>query len=295
MNQTEYEALANHSISPFVHRLYSLGFRRNIDYATGEVFVSFAGLCAALEYHPPRGSTEAFSRPSKDKVRHGIDVLKRCGLLKLVRKGSLKDNRPAVYCCVLASVNAKRDFCGQNEEPHESTTRAPQEHHDSKLLNNNEMVKNVVEFRKRDEPHIPDLPVQDRVYNAREDFFRRGDLVFNSQFKLMANQAKLGWDSEKLEALFAQFRVSAKDDGSSKLLSDWLVVWQRYCVNVYANNVIRGNDNEINQLSGNSRSFKENPTARALAESKRAAEYCAENGIDGSVLDRIITLSEGNA
>ena len=289
MNLAEYRALFAAADIGHVERSLYLYLRWHMDFSTGVVGqsrrISYQGIAEHLEVLPLIGSTSPVERFSRDQVKRLLNKLVGRGWIEPLHRSRTNGPVSMVFRLVLA----ESDLLGSQEERQRSATGAPRHKPHS---------ARVFDFRKGakvgEERHTSDLSVKEDIYNARDGFelFARVDLVFDGQFKMAAQQAKLAWPDEKLWALFDQFRASPKDDGSSKDMGQWLKLWRSYCVNVYANNVIRGNTNEISQFAGE-RSVAGNATARALAESKQAAEYCAENGIDGSVLDRIIALAEG--
>ncbi|MEI8647422.1 hypothetical protein P4S73_04740 [Paraglaciecola sp. Hal342] len=286
MNQAEYAALDSPELSAEAVTLYVTGFRQHMDYASGRVLVSLAAMRRKLEFIPPVGSTAKPVRPTVQKVRSVIDMLVRHQLIRCVEKGDKQSRKPAVFLCVLATS----DLVRLNEEQHENNTRTTRAQKPLNVFDLKACRQKSKKIAFSEEQHSSVNSEQDNIYNACV----REDLVFNDQFRLTAKQAMLIIDDQDLLDVFEQFKVSPKDDGAAKNQGQWLKLWRSYCVNVRINNKKRGGYNAINQQFGNG-AGEQNAAARALAESKRAAEHCAEEGIDGSILDQIIELAEGQA
>lgn len=286
MNRAEYKALfADQDISHIERSLY-LYLRWHMDYSTGVVGesrkLSYQGIIEHLEVCPNPASHEKDFKPSRDQIKRLLNkLIGRNWIAPLHDRKSQKGPVRMAFRLVLASA----DLVRSQEERHQSATGAPQ---------HNPHSARVFDFPAHSkvpyERHTSDLSDKDNIYNACV----REDLVFDDQFALMAKQSQLIIDDQGILDVFEQFKFSPKDDGAARDQGQWLKQWRSYCVNVRINNNKRGGTNAINQQFGNGASGQ-NATARALAESKRAAEYCAEEGIDGSVLDQIISLSEGQA
>jgi hypothetical protein len=222
-----------------------------------------------LEFVPPNGSTAKHVKPSVGKVRSLIDSLQRHGLVKLVEKGDKQRRKPAVFLCVLATC----DLARLNEEQHENNTRTTRGQKSSNVLNLKAYTQVAQKSEKQEEQHSS-------VYSEQEDIYTREDLVFCKQFKAMSQQAMLVVSDAELNDYFDSFRFSTKDDGSVKPLGLHLKAWRQYCVSVRAN-LRRGDDNAKRSKFGRT-------AGDSFEESRRAAQQCREQGIDGSVLDEAI-------
>jgi hypothetical protein len=242
VNLSEHKALFAEPDISHVERSLYLYLRWHMDFKTGVVGVtrriSYQGIAEHLEVVPVAGSQAREVRFSRDQIKRLLNKLIGRRWLEPLHRARTNGPVRMVFNFPLASS----DSLGSQEERQRCATGAPRQ---------NPHSARVFDFPKgvnlEEERHTSDLSV-------KEDIYTREALVFDEQFKIMAQQAKLGWDDVKLLALFDQFKASVKDDGSSKNLGQWLKIWRSYCVNVYANNVIRGDSNAIDKQSGSKNS-----------------------------------------
>lgn len=256
MNQRETDALCDNELPHLAVALYIRCFRANMDYTSGTVFVSYRGMAQALEHTPPRGSTTPASKPSKEQLRQAIRQLLRVGLIKLVEAGSLAHNRAAQYRCNLA-------FLGANEEPHESHTGTPRSNPTTQTQATRGIAPNVVNFRNREEPHIPDKPIDDMK-------IARAELTFSEDWYRLATLTGLFASQEQIEAWFNLWR---EGDQLSvyRALTVHQQAWRKYCAAIRAKQIQQGNSNEIGKRTGTTNDYS-NPTASTMQRCFERAE-----------------------
>lgn len=279
MNQTEYKALFTDESVSHVERSLYLYLRWQMDWDTGVVGgpakrISYQAIREHIRYIPPAQSSDKPFEPNQHKIKRLLN--------KLIGRGWIEPlhdrNKGKVYM-IFHLVLAVPKQVRADSQRHRNDTGVP--------------LKNVTELMAyRKEANQKEAHSATHHITSKEiDIYTREALIFDGQFKMMAQQAKLGWDDVKLGALFEQFKASTKDDGSSKDLGQWLKIWRSYCVNVYANNVIKGDDNAKRGGFGSS-------AGEQFEQSRRAAEFCVESGIDGSALDEAVETYQfvrGNA
>jgi hypothetical protein len=256
MNLAEYSTLDNGEIPGDAKLLYVMHFRRLMNYDTGRVSISLAGLRQCLEFTPPYGSNVSASKPSISKVRHLIDVLVRHGLIRCVVKGDKAIRKPAVFLCVLATTN----LVGVNEERHGNDTGTARNQKTTQPAP--DMARsNIFKINTNtDEQHVSDI-------SDLKDIYTREALVWGDEFERMSQQAMLICNQDELVGYFNSFRFSTKDDGAFKGIGVHLKAWRQYCVTIRNNlNKDRGDSNETNQQSGPNRS----PTSAAASTMRRS-------------------------
>lgn len=270
MNRAEYEALDACELSPEAVTLYIRGFRRHMDYANGRVLVSLASMRQRLEFVPPFGSNVKPVKPTVQKVRTLIEALTRHGLVRCVVKGDKHTRKPAVFLCVLATY----DLVRLNEEQHGNNTGTTREQKAPNVFDL-KACRPIGDFKQKTEEQ------HSSVYSEQEDIYTREALIFDEQFKAMAKQALLLVSDSELAGYFDSFRFSTKDDGAAKTLGVHCKAWRQYCVSVR---------NNLNNNGGGyaKRGAVGNRPGEQFEQSRRSAEYCSENGIDGSALDEAV-------
>ena len=268
MNQRETDALCDNELPHLAVALYIRCFRANMDYTSGTVFVSYRGMAQALEHTPPRGSTTPASKPSKEQLRQAIRQLLRVGLIKLVEAGALAHNRAAQYRCNLA-------FLGANEEPHENPTGTPRSNPTTQTQATRGIAPNVVNFRNREEPHIPDKPIDD------DEMIARANLEFSAEWLALARSVGLAADEEQIHAWFVTW---SENDSSHiyRAMTAHKKAWRNYCVKIKANRPNLGSGHHAQHKPHVSKYADE------YERNCQSVQQCVEAGIDGSVFEEAI-------
>tara|TARA_B100000614_G_scaffold237343_1_gene235508 strand:+ start:380 stop:1201 length:822 start_codon:yes stop_codon:yes gene_type:complete len=259
MNQLEMDALGDNELPPFAVALYVRCFRRNMDFATGCVFVSYRRMAQDMEHIPPRGSTKPSTRPSRGELRHAVDQLIRVSLIKLVAKGSLANNKAAEYRCAKAVA-----FLGAFEEQPESNQGTTNKQKSTQATTGKGLPPNVVNLRKNEEQHKPDKPIDDDVY-AREE------ILFSDDWLALASSVGLVASKEQIESWFNVWREGDLTS-TYRGLSVHQKAWRKYCASIRANQVQQGGSNEVNQRNGTTGGQYRNATAETLGRCRERAQ-----------------------
>lgn len=260
MNQAEFEALSENCLPPFAVTLYIRCFRKNMNFSDGLVYVSQRFMRDAMEHTPPRGSNKCFGAPSRETLRTAIRQLRRVGLIELVEKGDIREQKATLFYCRLASVEKVR----QNEEQPQNNHRTTTTPNTTQATTHKRYGGNVVKFHKTDEQPIPEKPIEDE-----ETACARENLTFNDSWIALARQAGYFNSAEELCSLFNKWKLS-DNDNVYRHIAMHRKYWMRYCAAI-KHNQVKGGNHALNQSAGQSSGYR-NAAAIAWRDSYERAQ-----------------------
>lgn len=283
MNQQEYDALDDLTLSHSAVTLYVRGFRRFMNYETGNVAISLVRLSQILEFVPPQGSTKVMVKPTKANVRHLVDTLHRHGLIRCIKKGDITTRSPAIFHCTLATFSNKQVFSDQNHEQHESNTGTTREQNHRQPAPHIVNTENVLNFPKGHEQHRSAGSDKSNVCNARA----MHEISYTEPFIQIAKRCQLASVSDDDTLVFKAFQSSPRY--RHKLQSDleYQADWQSFCAYWVANRQANVKNTPVKSGAQHaSHPQRQNASAAEMQRSKAAAQRNAEHGIDIGILDQ---------
>lgn len=260
MNQAEYEALSDNCLPPFAVTLYIRCFRKNMGYSDGLVHVSARSMREAMEHTPPRGSNKCQGSPSRETVRTAIRQLQKAGLIELVQKGDLKEQKAALFYCSLAHTALSRP----NEEQPQSNQGTTNPQKPLQATNSKRYSGNVLKFKKSEEQPIPEEPIEEE-----DSACARENLNFCNDWVGLAKQVGLSVSTDELQAIFNKWKLS--DTGNTyRHIATHRKYWMRYCATI-KHNQVKGGSHALKQQSSQQSGYR-NATATAWRDCYERAQ-----------------------